>query len=133
MQGSHVASQRTVFQHFQRRHSLFGRYEKAESLRRGDLLRLRGSPKPTDVTVDGRYSTLRFLKRTVRLSKYIRRSLDVTTQDLGPAPGVFLAAGLRFVGKCNGRGETGGPLLARWKGTTPHPLGPGDSWMARLP
>ena len=28
-------------------------YEKAESLRRGDLLRLRGSPKPTDVTVDG--------------------------------------------------------------------------------
>ena len=24
-----------------------------------------------------------------------------------------MVAGLRFVGKCNGRGETGGPLLAR--------------------
>ena len=26
---------------------------------------------------------------------------------------LFLAAGVPFVGKCNGRGETGGPLLAR--------------------
>ena len=26
---------------------------------------------------------------------------------------LFLAAGLCLVGKCNGRGETGGPLLAR--------------------
>ena len=33
---------------------------------------------------------------------------------------MFLAAGLRFVGKCNGRGETGGPLLARSPpGTSP--------------